>query len=242
MSILVQSFDEFYDLADNFLEASDFTGNATDENLDKLLAMILVLLQEFYTTHKYDDTTTVMNSSFRNDIERLRLDLINVLGSGVDEYVSYLQSVYALKYVDEDTSGVVFDDYKPVLDSMVDAMIYQLYYDAYGKAVYYESMMGKFAKDYNINSNVRRLVKRLVNGFNNNFQAIHGGVERKFLEFVYGEDHLFYWVPSGVNTCAWCYMLADLGPLPLKEFPKDHPNGNCRLVPIEEYFDDFWSV
>lgn len=242
MNLLVQSFDEFYELADNFLDASDFTGTADDEELDYLLAIILVLFHDFYDAHKYDNVDDVLGADFKNDIEQLRLDLINDLNFGVEDYVSHLKSLYDSKYNVEDSSKLVFDEYKPVLDSMVDAMIYQLYYDAYAKAQYYSSMMGAFAKDYNLNSNFRRFVERFKKGFNNNFQAIKGGVERKFLEFVYGEDHLFYWVPSGRNTCEWCYMLADMSPLPLKAFPKDHPNGACRLVPIEDYYDEFGGL
>lgn len=242
MNLLVQSFDEFYGLADNFLDASDFTGMANDYELDSLLSSILVLFMDFYNDHKYDNVDDVMGADFRNSIEKLRLDLITDLDFGVKDYLSHLRSLYDSEYNVEDSSKLVFDDYKPMLDSMVDAMIYQLYYDAYTKAEYYDAMMGDFVKDFNLNSNFRRFVKRFKEGFNNNFQAIKGGVERKFLEFVYGEDHLFYWVPSGRNTCEWCYMLAGLGAMPLKFWPKDHPNGACKLVPIEDYHGELGGL
>lgn len=232
MVSLVQSFDEFYGLVDNFLDESDFTGSSSDDGLNDVLSLMLVLLNDFYNDYKYVTTVEVVGDDFKNDLERLRLRLIDAIDNGLNDYISVLKRRYDSEYELGEYDVYEFDDFRDCMHSMIDTMIYQLYYDVVNKARYYDVMMVQFIKDFNMNSNFRRLVNRFKEGFDNNFKAVMSSVERTYLEYVYGEDALFYWVPSGRNTCEWCYMLADMSPQPLSAFPKDHPNGACVLSPL----------
>ena len=92
-----------------------------------------------------------------------------------------------------------------------------------------------------LHSNFRRAVKRLTNVIDYNAQYTENRIARSYLEFVYGQEKLFYWRVSGVNTCPWCYDLEAMGAMPLSWFPVDHPNGNCWLEPVipDDYSDEY---
>ena len=66
-------------------------------------------------------------------------------------------------------------------------------------------------------------------------------MERKYQEFVYGQEALFTWQCSGINTCAWCYEIEAKGAMPLSWFPIDHINGRCKLKPVnpDEYSEEY---
>jgi hypothetical protein len=65
----------------------------------------------------------------------------------------------------------------------------------------------------------------------NNAHHVEKVVERDYLTFVYGQEALFRWRCSGINTCAWCYEIEAMGAMPLSWFPVDHINGRCVLIP-----------
>lgn len=227
----IPSFEEFFGLINNGLTYSDWVEDKEDDD-DLLLIInsILIILQEFYNEHRYDTPKEWLNESMKKEFNNLNKELYTELLESLDNYIETVQGRYDTKYTlpyGTVNVEVYFDD---VLNSGIDTVVNTLYDDIRNKADFYNSMeltTGIFT----IEANFRRAIKRLANIIKNN--AHHGEkvVERKYLEFVYGEDALFDWIPSGINTCEWCYMIADSCPLPLSQLPVDHINGRCSIVP-----------
>ena len=130
-----------------------------------------------------------------------------------------------------------------MINSAVDSVTNSLYSDLKEKAQFYQDMAittGVFS----LHSNFRRAVKELESKISNN--AHHGSklIEREYLSFVYGQEALFYWRVTGVNTCAWCYDNAAMGAMPLSYWSVDHINGRCWLEPEKpnEYSDEYKMI
>lgn len=247
MASRIQSFDEYYDLVDNFLDSDDFTMSIDDEDRDVFLTTLIVLVEMFYESHKYTSMSEVLDGSFDTELEELRDTLKEKAEGLVEDYITSVKLDKDVEY--ELPSDVMeFDDRVcNVIYSSIDAIINQLRDDATTKAQYYSFFMmlpSTMPVTFNLNSNFRLLVKRFKDGIDFNLQAIRKDIERKYLSFVYGDESLFYWLPSGRNTCAWCYMIAEMGAMPLSAFPPDHPNGACRLVPVnpEDYSPEYLKV
>lgn len=237
----VPSFEEFFGLTHNGLTYSDWVEDKEkDTDLVLIINGILIILQEFYNEHRYDTAKEWLNESMKKEFNTLNKELYTELLDSLDNYIVTVQQKYDAKYrlpAEKVKVEVFFDD---VLNSGIDTVVDTLYDDIRNKADFYNSMeltTGIFT----IEANFRRAIKRLSDIIKNN--AHHGEkiVERKYLEFVYGEDALFDWIPSGINTCPWCYMIAESCPLPLSALPVDHINGRCSIVPHfpEKYSDEY---
>lgn len=234
MASRIPSFDEYYELVDNYLDSDDFTVTVNDEERERIITQLIVSIEDFYNTYKYITIDEVLNGSFNKNIEELKTTLKKEANNLLKDYIDKIKLDQYTKYDIPQGIVDVNERFGDVIDSSVDAVINQLKDDVATKAHYYSIFMmpqTSTSLTFNMNSNFRRFVDRFKDGIDFNFQAVKGTIERKYLSFVYGENALFYWVPSGRNTCAWCYMIADMGAMPLSAFPKDHPNGACQLIP-----------
>lgn len=240
----VPSYDEFFGLVNDKLTYSDWVEQKEDnQDIALIINAVLVILQEFYIEHQFDNETEWVKDSLKQEFNSLNKELYDTIMELLDDFVEKQQdkqnSEWGIPANTVDTE-IYFGD---VINSGVDSVVNQLYDEIKNKADFFNSMV-IVAGNFTIEANFRRAVKRLSNLIKNN--AHHGEkvIERKYLEFVYGEDALFDWIPSGRNTCEWCYMIADMSPLPLYMLPVDHINGACTIKPHypERYSEDYLDL
>lgn len=235
----IPTYEEYNGLDDNYLEDYEFEADEEDEKKKKLLTILMALFQEFYIHHMYDSEFYFSSESFLENIEKFNTELKDNLTVLFNEYVGELTTDLAVKWnIPVDTVDVALD-IDALVDGAIDTVTNSLYYDLKDKASYYKVMdtSGKFVP----HSNFRRALKRLKNQVDYKAQSIEKQIDRKYLEFVYGQEALFYWRCSGINTCAWCYEIEAMGAMPLSWFPVDHVNGRCWLEPVlpDVYSDDY---
>jgi hypothetical protein len=119
------------------------------------------------------------------------------------------------------------------LQSSVKATINQLKDDIQTKALAVKEKMAE-AKNFNLKSNFKRAIRRTKNFVKFNVQFAKQKVTRAAQKMRYGKNMLYYWVVSGRRTCQQCYALARLPPRLIGDWPYDHPNGACVLVPEKD--------
>lgn len=235
----VPSFEEFFGLNHDGLTYTDWVeSKEKDTDVLMIINAILIILQEFYNEHRYDTPKEWLNDSMKKEFNNLNKEIYTELLESLDNYIELVQEKYDAKYklpYGKVEAEVYYDD---IINSGVDTVVDTLYNDIRHKADFYNSMT-LTTGIFTIEANFRRAIKRLSDIISNN--AHHGEkiVERKYLEFVYGEDALFDWIPSGINTCPWCYAIAEECPLPLSSLPVDHINGRCSIVP---HYPDKYST
>ena len=239
----VPTYEEVFGLTKDKLTYSDWVDEKEkDEDIALIINAVLVILQEFYTEHQYDTENDWIKDSLKREFNTLNKELYDAIMELLDDFIEKKQDEQNSKYsipVGTVDTEIYFGD---VINSGVDMVIDQLYDEIKNKADFYASMV-LVTGVFTIEANFRRAVKRLTDMIANN--AHHGKkvIERKYLEFVYGEEALFDWIPSGRNTCEWCYMIADMSPMPLSMLPVDHINGACTIKPhypnkfTDEYLD-----
>jgi len=237
------NYEEYYGLIDNEVDDEEFNPDNKDEKIKKMIAIALSLLQEFYLLHMYDTEFIIAAEEFEEEVNQLNIDLKDLLISLSATYVSEVQNELDIEYVlPTDTIQSDFD-LEAVVESGVNAVTSQLYADLKNKADFYKDVAittGMFS----LHSNFRRAVKRLTNVIDYNAQYTRNRITRSYQEFVYGQEALFYWNVSGVNTCPWCYELEAMGAMPLSWWPVDHPNGNCWRTPVlpDVYSDEYIEI
>ena len=239
----VPTHEEFYGLIDNELTDKEFDSDIADEDIKRMVVLALSLLQDFYLQVKYYTAYDVLTEKFEKELDSFNIELKESLVLLFKEYLTNLEVEQNIEY--EIPAGTVDTnvDLEKVIDSSVDAVTSTLYADLKSKADFYEDMAittGVFS----LHADFRRAVKKLTNKIDFNAQYAQRLIDRSFKEFVYGQEALFYWICSGRNTCAWCYEIEALSPMPLSMLPVDHPNGMCRTEPVnpDQYTDDYMIV
>ena len=238
----IPSYEEYNGLDDNYIEDEEFEADNDDDKVKKILAIMLALMQEFYILHMYDTEYYFASEQFEIDIENFSAELKSNLQVLFDDYYSTLTDELDIKWkIPTNTVDVVID-LEELVDTGIETVTKTLYYDLKDKSSYYKvtQTSGKFVP----HANFRRAIKRLNNQIDYKAQSIQKQIKRNYLEFVYGQEALFYWKCSGINTCAWCYEIEAMGAMPLSWFPVDHVNGRCELVPVlpDVYSDDYLEV
>ena len=239
----VPSYEEFYGLLDNDIDDEDFDSDEQDEKIRRMIAIALSLLQEFYLIHKYDNEYYISSDYFKEELDEFNTFLKENILVLFNKYFDEMSAEYDLKY--QIPSGTIEQsiDIENVINSGVDSVTDTLYSDLKNKADFYQDVAittGMFS----LHSNFRRAIKKLTNVVKNNAQYASNVIERDYLSFVHGQEALFFWKVSGINTCAWCYEMEAMGAMPLSWFPVDHPNGRCWLEPANptEYSDEYKEI
>lgn len=237
------SYEEFFGLIDNEISDEEFDSEHKDEKIKEMIAIALSILQEFYILHMYDSEFYILTDEFKEEIDDFNVDLKEILMSLFVSYIDDVQGELDLEYVIPTGTITTDVDLKTVIDSAVDTVTDTLYADLKNKATFYKDVAittGMFA----LHSNFRRAIKRLTNHIDYNAQYTRNRITREYQSFVYGQEALFYWRVSGINTCAWCYEMEAMGAMPLSWFPVDHPNGMCWLEPVlpDVYSDDYIEI
>jgi len=239
----VPSYEEFFGLIDNELDDEEFDPDEKDEKIRKIIAIALSLLQEFYLLHKYDNEYYISSEVFQEELkefnEFLKENLITLFNKYFEEVVDELNVKYDLP------AGVVLPsvDIESVINSGVDSVTDTLYADLKNKADFYKDV-AITTGTFSLHANFRRAIKKLTGVITNNAMYSAHIIDRDFLSFVYGQEALFQWRVTGINTCAWCYEMEAIGAMPLSWFPVDHPNGRCWLEPVnpDEYSDKYKDI
>lgn len=238
----VPTHEEYNGLDDNYLEDEEFEPDNKDEKIKKMIAILLALLQEFYILHMYELEHYFASEQFLDDITGFNEELKDNLMVLFKEYLDELATDLDVEWRIPSGTVDVTIDLEELVNSGIDTVTWGLYFDLKDKADYYTVMQtsGKFSP----HSNFRRAVKKLTNQIDYKSQSIQKQIDRDYLNFVYGQEALFYWKCSGINTCAWCYEIEAMGAMPLSWFPVDHVNGRCVLVPVipDLYSDDYLEV
>lgn len=238
----IPSHEEYNGLDDNYIDDEEFEVDNKDDKIKKMLAIMLALLQEFYILHMYEEEYYFASEQFLIDIEKFNAELKSNLLVLFNEYFGELTDDLDVEWrIPTGTVDIVID-LDELVNSGMDIVTMALYYELKDKADYYKvtQTSGKFVP----HANFRRAIKRLSNQIDYKSQSIQKQIERNYLEFIYGQEALFYWKCSGINTCAWCYEIEAMGAMPLSWFPVDHVNGRCVLVPVlpDVYSDDYLEV
>ena len=238
----IPTFEEFFGIVDNELTDSDFQGNTDDEDINKIITSLLVLLQRFYLEHMYYTPQDVLGDGFKSDLDDLRGELYDTLIVLMNNYESKVVNEYNIEYIIPDTLVELDFDLTDSLKYAIDDVVNQLCSELRNKASYFE--VATVAGSFSLHSNFRRAIKRLSQNVEFNAQHAKKLINRTFLGFVHGEDALYDWIPSGINTCAWCYMIADRSPMPLSMLPVDHINGRCKikLHTPDVYSDEYKKI
>lgn len=240
------NYEEFFGLLDNEISDEEFEEEEEkerDEKIKKLIAIALSLLQEFYLLHKYDSEFYILSETFEEELADFNTDMKDLLMSLFATYIADVQADFDVEYTIPTGTVSTDVDLESIIDSAVDTVTDTLYTDLKNKATFYKDVAittGMFS----LHSNFRRAMRRLVNHIDYNAQYARNRVAREYQTFVYGQEALFYWRVSGINTCAWCYELEAMGAMPLSWWPVDHPNGNCVLVPVlpDVYSDEYMEL
>lgn len=237
------TYEEYFGLEDNILVDEDFELDNKDEEIKKMLIIMLGLLEEFYIEHMYDTAYYYASEQFKEDIDEFNRTLKENLAVLWAAYVATLVTeLDAAWQIPADTVDIQFE-LDQLIASGMDTVIYSLFYDLRDKADYYKEM-ALVTGTFSPHSNFRRAIKRLANQVDFKSNQIRKIINRKYQEFVYGQDALFIWVCSGRNTCAWCYTIEAKGAMPLSWFPLDHINGECVLKPVypDKYSDEYNQI
>lgn len=239
---VIPTYEEFFGIVDNELTDSDFQGKTDDDEINKIITSLLLLLQQFYLTHQYYNPSDVFGKDFKSDLNDLRGELYDTLLVLMDEYEGKLLSDGNVEYLIPDGVVSTTFDLTQSLKDGIDDVITQLESEAKSNASYF--MVATVAGSFSLHSNFRRAVKRLSQTVEFNAQLAKKLIERTFLGFVHGDEALYDWIPSGRNTCAWCYMIADRSPMPLSMLPVDHIHGECRirLHTPDVYSDEYKEI
>ena len=237
------TYEEYFGLEDNILEDEDFEPDNKDEEIKKMLIVMLGLLEEFYIEHMYDSVTYYAGEQFKDDIDDFNQTLKENLAVLWAAYVATLTNELDAEWkIPTGTVDIQFE-LEQLIASGMDSVIATLYADLKDKADFYKEMIlttGTFA----VHSNFRRAIRRLSNQVDFKSNQIRKIINRKYQEFIYGQDASFIWVCSGRNTCAWCYSIEAKGAMPLSWFPLDHINGECVLKPEnpDKYSDEYNQI
>ena len=239
----VPSHEEFFGLIDNEIDDEEFDSDEQDEKIKRMIAIALSLLQEFYLLHMYDNEYYVASELFEEELNNFNQFLKENLLVLFNNYIESLANDFDLMY--DLPTGIVSPafDIETVINSAVDSVTATLYADLKNKADFYKELSittGVFS----LHSNFRRAIKKLRNVISNNAHHVEKVVEREYLSFVYGQEAMFRWRVTGINTCNWCYEMEAMGAMPLSWFPVDHIHGRCWLEPVKpnEYSDEYMQI
>jgi hypothetical protein len=239
----IPSYEEFFGLLDNEISDDEFEVENKDKRIEELIAIALSFFQEFYLLHMYDSEFYILSDEFKEEVDGLNMELKELLLGLFASYIEEVQLDLDLEYTIPKGTVETDVDLEATIDSAVDTVTDTLYADLKNKATFYKEVAittGMFA----LHSNFRRAIKRLTNHIDYNAQYTRNRLTRAYQSFVYGQEALFYWRVSGINTCAWCYDMEAMGAMPLSWFPVDHPNGMCWLEPVlpDVYSDEYLEL
>ena len=227
----IPTHEEYFGLVDNIIEDWEFESDNDDDDIKKMLVVMLALLQEFYIEHMYDTAYYYASEQFKEDINSFNDYLKDNLLVLFTEYVLKLSTDLDAEWKIPTGTVSISLELEEIINSGLDSVITMLYYDLKDKADFY-TKLALTTGSFSPHSNFRRAIKKLTNQIDFKGHHIQKVINRKYDEFVYGQDAQFYWVCSGINTCAWCYEIESVGAMPLSWFPLDHINGRCVLKPV----------
>lgn len=239
----IPSYEEFFGLVDDYLDDEDLDPKEDDEKIKRIIAIVLAKLEEFYLEFQFSDEYEIASENFKYEMDSFNEDLKELLVTLFLSYIVEVQKIQDIEYVLPTGTVETKIDIEPVIESGVDSVTDTLYADLKNKADFYKEL-AITTGTFSLHSNFRRAVKKLRNVVANNAHHVEKIIERDYMLFVYGQEALFKWKCSGINTCAWCYEIEAMGAMPLSWFPVDHINGRCVLIPVkpEEYSDEYKEI
>ena len=236
----VPTHEEYFGLTDNIIDESEFEVDNDDEDVKKMILIMLGLMEEFYILHMYDDAYYYASEQFKEDIDAFNQELKDNLMVLFSSFITTLATEYDIAWNIPANTVDIPIELAELINSGIDSVTAMLFYDLKEKADFYTEL-SMTTGSFSPHANFRRAIKKLINQVDFKGHHISRIIERKYQEFVYGQEALFHWVCSGINTCAWCYEIEAKGAMPLSWFPIDHINGRCRLKPAnpDEYSEEY---
>ena len=214
----------------------------TDEQL--MYVALFVILAKLYSDFEHKSIDYVV-AKFPNAVTKAGTKLVETSKTELTKIIEdhKIEVLKEFKIHEKVIPKVKLDyDMKPTFSTMnlsIKGAINQLKDDVAAKASAFKAGMG-VKEDFNLKANFKRAARRTKNFVKYNGQFAKQKITRAAQKMRYGSKMLYYWVVAFHNTCNWCFALARLPPKPIKEWPYDHPNGRCTLVPAsndssEEY-------
>lgn len=225
----VPTHEEYFGINDNYIEDEEFEPDNRDDDVKKMILVMLALLQEFYILHMYDEAYYFNSEQFKEDINRFNGELKDNLLVLFNEYVSILTNNLDAKWKIPTGTVTIPLELAEIINSGMDSVTNILFYELMDNATYYTEL-SMTTGSFSPHGSFRRAIRRLTNQVDFKGHDIRKIIDRKYDEFVYGQEALGKWVCSGRNTCDWCYMIEAMGTMPLSWFPIDHINGECKIV------------
>jgi hypothetical protein len=154
--------EEFFGLVDNYLDDEDLDPKEDDEEIKRIIAVVLAKLEEFYLEFQFSDEYEIASENFKYEMDSFNDDLKELLVTLFSSYVLEVQRIQDIEYVLP--TGIVETtiDIVPVLESGVDSVTATLYADLKNKADFYKELATTTGK-FSVHSNFRRAVKKLRN-------------------------------------------------------------------------------
>lgn len=236
----VPSHEEYFGLTDNFIDDSEFEPDESDDDVRKMILIMLALLEEFYILHMYDEAYYYDSEQFKEDVDKFNDELKDNLLVLFLDYITILTTnLDATWKIPTGTVNIPLE-LEEIVASGIDAVTNTLYYDLKDKAVYY-THLSMTTGSFSPHGSFRRAIRRLANQVTFKGHDIRKIINRKYDEFVYGQEAMGKWICSGRNTCDWCYAIEAMGAMPLSWFPIDHINGECHIEMEnpEEYSEEY---
>lgn len=235
----VQLIDEYYQDDDDEDDSDLFYAPSyyeTDEQL--VIVACLILLRQKYLELKSMTPSEVVDE-VDNIVDSLNSELVatatSKISDATENYLIKVLNDFSIPqgYVDIDTSML------DVVSVSIDTLCKSLAGEIKQKAMFFNDNLSN--STFNILPNIKRAVQKLIDAVGNNLLYSKEKSKRNVLEFVYGEEQLYYWMTmNDMKVCDWCLMQQSLPPRTLSEMPLDHPNGRCILEPVSpEYSNEY---
>ena len=249
----VPSHEEYFGLDETEITKDEWKPSVDDKDEEIMLIALLLLLSSFYDEVKDKSPEAVMNYvPEQTEMYRAKISLAaeSELNKLTQSYRVKVLENYELAAEASPHLSLQYDITATLqtIRNSINATLNQLRDDILVKAQTFKDTLRR-AKDFNVRSNFQRAIRRTRNFVRFNAQMVKQKVTRATQRFVHGENMKYFWVPSGHNTCKWCWNLSRLPAKLMDEWPFDHPNGNCGLEPesdktTQEYRDalERWPV
>lgn len=216
----------------------DYNNRTLEDNAFAIA--LLYYLSEF--NNKYSTKTLkYIENHYEDDLDKLGDKLIRKAETETDRlYTNQTQTTMKEYNILESDYGKVkltttTDDLKTTITSTITASINQIKDDIRVKINVWKDDIAKKAKDFNIQANINRLVRRIKNTLDYAISRITWLGRTAVQKFVFQPQQLYEWYCAGPKPCPICIAKSKEAPKTIDEWEADHPNGYCVLMPVGDH-------
>ena len=158
----VPSHEEYFGLIENYIDDDEFEPQNKDKTIERMVIIILSLLQEFYILHMYDEEYYFASEQFKEDIDKFNSELKDNLIVLFASYLEELKTDYDVEWKIPSDEIKLDLDLEEVIESSVNSVTDTLYSDLKDKADFYK-LVAITTGMFSPHANFRRALKKLMN-------------------------------------------------------------------------------